>query len=99
MAAVVTLITGAADDSGFKGIGGYFQRSERVHFGEAIAGEVRFTRLDTGKKCAGVGGFKPHSSGGAGACLAAFVYSRRQATIEQQREFGALWQERARHLA
>lgn len=97
MAAVVTLITGAADDSGFKGIGGYFQRSERVHFGEAIAGEVRFTRLDTGKSVQVSADLSRIPLAVQARALLPLCIQG-QATIEQQREFGALWQERVRAI-
>jgi formylmethanofuran dehydrogenase subunit E len=46
MANVVSLITGAADSAGFKGIGGHFERCNRLAFNVPMEGEVRFTRLD-----------------------------------------------------
>lgn len=48
MATIVQLVTGAADESGFKGIAGNFRRRELMSFGVPIQGEVRFTRQDTG---------------------------------------------------
>ncbi|MBU0751304.1 MAG: hypothetical protein KJ787_08940 [Gammaproteobacteria bacterium] len=49
MAAVVTLITGATEDSGFRGIGGHFNRRDRLFFGQdLVAGELRFSRRDSG---------------------------------------------------
>lgn len=50
MANVISYLTGAADESGFKGLAGRFQRSERLAFNRSINSEVRFTRLDNGKK-------------------------------------------------
>lgn len=47
MANVVSYLTGAADEGGFKGIAGQFQRSERLSFDADIQGELRITRLDT----------------------------------------------------
>ncbi len=47
IASVLGLITGAAGDGGFRGIGGRFVRRDRMFFGQPVAaGEVRFTRLD-----------------------------------------------------
>lgn len=48
IASVVTLITGATLDSGFKGIAGRFDRRKLMYFVADIADEIRFTRLDTG---------------------------------------------------
>lgn len=49
IANVVSLLTGAAADGGFKGIGGHFDRRSRVLFAVDMAAEVRFTRLDNGE--------------------------------------------------
>lgn len=48
IAAVAGLLTGAGGDGGFKGIAGRFVRRGLLSFGAPIAGETRFTRLDTG---------------------------------------------------
>ena len=47
IANVVSLLTGATEDTGFKGIGGRFDRRQRLFFGADIPGQVRFTRLDS----------------------------------------------------
>src|SRR5574340_1822296 len=49
IANVVGLLTGAAQSGGFKGIGGKFDRRNLLHFDAGISGEIRFTRLDTGR--------------------------------------------------
>src|SRR5690606_24268413 len=49
IAAVAGFITGAANAGGFKGIGGRFGRRDLLRFGVPMTGEIRFTRLDTGK--------------------------------------------------
>jgi len=46
--AVLGLITGAAGDGGFKGLGGRHVRRDLLHFGVDIESEARFSRLDTG---------------------------------------------------
>jgi len=48
IANVLSLITGAAQDGGFKGIAGRFERRHLPFFNSAIEGEVRFQRVDTG---------------------------------------------------
>ncbi|MBE0549736.1 MAG: hypothetical protein IH627_19175 [Rubrivivax sp.] len=48
IAGVAGLITGAANDGGFKGLAGRFGRNGLLRFGVPMAGEIRFTRLDTG---------------------------------------------------
>jgi hypothetical protein len=46
--AVLGLITGAASDGGFKGLGGQHVRRDLLKYGVDIAAEARFTRLDSG---------------------------------------------------
>lgn len=48
MAAVVTLVTGAAGEGGFKGIGGRFSRRGLLAFGCPVDGVARFRRVDSG---------------------------------------------------
>lgn len=48
IANVASLITGATAETGFKGIGGHFDRRRLLAYGEPIDGQIRFTRLDTG---------------------------------------------------
>lgn len=48
VANVASFLTGATQDAGFKGIGGRFDRRELLSFDVAIAGEIRFTRVDSG---------------------------------------------------
>ena len=47
IANVVSMLSGAMSDSGFKGIGGRFDRRERLFFAVQMQGDMRFTRLDT----------------------------------------------------
>ncbi len=46
MANVVSLITGAAGEGGFKGIAGSFERRSRLSFNADIPSDIRYTRLD-----------------------------------------------------
>jgi len=45
---VLALITGAAGEEGFKGLGGKQARRDLLRFGVDIPAELRLTRLDTG---------------------------------------------------
>jgi formylmethanofuran dehydrogenase subunit E len=49
IANVVSYITGAKEEDGFKGLGGVFARNNLLFFNAKSKGEIRFTRLDTGK--------------------------------------------------
>lgn len=49
IAGVVGLVTGAANEGGFKGLAGRYARNGLVCFGMPMRGEIRFTRLDNGR--------------------------------------------------
>lgn len=49
VASVASLVTGAANEGGFKGLAGRFARQGLLRFGVAMRGEIRFTRLDNGR--------------------------------------------------
>lgn len=49
IAQCLSLITGAANEGGFKGLGPAYARNNRLYFGCDISGEVRLTRLDTNR--------------------------------------------------
>ena len=46
---VAGLITGAANEGGFKGLGGRFARRNLLRFGVPMDGEIRLTRVDTAR--------------------------------------------------
>ena len=48
VAAVCGLLTGAAGDGGFPGIGGRFDRRDLLRFGDGATGRIVFRRRDTG---------------------------------------------------
>jgi formylmethanofuran dehydrogenase subunit E len=48
IANVLSLVTGATVDTGFKGLGGRFDRRQLLAYEVAIEGQVRFTRTDNG---------------------------------------------------
>jgi hypothetical protein len=47
-ARILSLVTGAAEEDGFKGMLGRFDRRELLVFGASITSQLRFTRIDTG---------------------------------------------------
>lgn len=49
IASVAGLVTGAANEGGFKGLAGRFARNGLLGFGVPMIGEIRFTRLDNGQ--------------------------------------------------
>lgn len=48
IANVISMITGATIDTGFKGLGGKYDRRDLLFFNVDIPGEIRYTRVDTG---------------------------------------------------
>jgi hypothetical protein len=97
IANVVTMLTGATHDTGFKGIGGHFDRRKLLYFSADIAEEIRFTRTDTGQAvdvAARVQGvpFAPQTSELMQTCL------NGSATKEETALFRKHWQARVRSL-
>lgn len=97
IANIVSLITGATHDTGFKGIGGRFDRRNLLFFDAEVGGEIRFTRADSGAAvdvAANLGRVPgdPRMRELMGMCLGGV------ASDEQKREFGRLWQARVRAL-
>lgn len=97
IANVLSLLTGATGDSGFKGIGGQFDRRRLLAFGAPVAGQIRFTRLDT-QESATASARLDRVSGDSRLrelmprCLSG------TATADEARLFQTLWQERVRKL-
>jgi hypothetical protein len=90
---VIGLITGAAGDGGFKGIGPRFRRAGLMAYGIKQEQEVRFIRVDTG---ASIGAdynasiVAPHAS--QGPLMQAIMSGT--ATPDDVQSFGAVWQQR-----
>ena len=90
---VLSLLTGAAGDSGFGGLGGRWRRRGRLRFDPALAGAVRFRRVDSGafvdvRFDASAAPRAPEVA----ALLPLIVAG--SATEAQRRQFATLWQER-----
>ena len=97
VANVISYLTGAADDSGFKGLAGRFQRSGRLAFNSPIKGEVRFTRLDNGEKVQ----VSTHlQSVPASPKIRELMplCVQGQASEDELRQFGNAWQQRVKVL-
>jgi hypothetical protein len=98
IANVVSMLTGAMSDNGFKGLGGRFDRRKRLHFAvEGMQGEMRFTRLDTGQAVYVAANLQlvpasPRMSVLMASCLAG------NATQAEANEFRQLWQARVRSI-
>jgi hypothetical protein len=97
VANVVSMLTGAMSDNGFKGIDGRFDRRNRLFYGMEMHGDIRYTRLDTSQTVQLATKLQrvPASPGLAGLmaiCLA------NTATLAEIAEFRQLWQERVRSI-
>lgn len=98
IASVFGLLTGAAGEGGFKGLGGRYGRRNILGFGNSsLAGEVRLTRLDSGTTVTASLDLSllpgdPAIPELLGAILAD------QAGDGERAQFARLWQERVRRL-
>lgn len=94
---VVGLITGAAGDEGFKGLGGKQSRRDLLRFGTGIDAVLRLTRLDTGTIA--LLDYRPEAVPPAPemATLMARVVGG-VADAWEQMEFARLWQDRVRRM-
>jgi len=93
MATVAQLVTGAAPETGFQGIGGRFGRNDLLHFDQPMRGSIGLRRKDTGAAVqveldASVVPWPDEMR-----TLLPKAVSGQASTAELQR-FGELWQER-----
>ncbi|MDO8811059.1 MAG: FmdE family protein [Gallionella sp.] len=97
IANVVSMLTGATSETGFKGLAGQFDRRRLLFFAVDMPGEMRFTRLDTGRAVYVAANLQhvpgsPRVSELMANCLA------NTATPDEIAEFRRLWQERVRRI-
>lgn len=95
--AVLGLITGAAGEGGFKGLGGRHARRDLLAYGAEIGGEARLTRVGGGQSV--LLDYHPERVPPAPempALMARVVGGA--ADAEERAEFGRLWQERVRRI-
>lgn len=97
VATIVQMLTGAAGNSGFKGLGGRFGRAGLIRHAPDLLLSLRFTRLDT-NAAAEVG--VDLSLVPASPLVEGLVrrVSSGKATAEEEHKLGELWQERVRRL-
>jgi hypothetical protein len=97
IANVVSLLTGATSDTGFKGLAGQFDRRNLLYFNAAVPLDIRFTRTDSGRQVdvaarPGQVSGDPEMPGLMQRCLSG------QGDTASLRRFGELWQDRVRRL-
>lgn len=97
IAGVIGLLTGAAGEGGFKGLGGRYTRRDLLSFGADVPLEVRYTRTDGGGRVdamADLGRVPPLAEMGElmPRCLAG------TASGAESARFAELWQERVRRI-
>lgn len=97
IANVLTLLTGAAQQGGFKGIGGRFVRRDLQRFAAELPMSLRFVRLDTGAAVDAAADLSrvppdPQMPMLMKRCL------QGDASREEVRHFGALWQQRVARI-
>ena len=97
IANVVSLLTGAAGDGGFKGIGGRFDRRDLLEFNAEIPLQMRFTRTDNGA-CADVAAHLSHVPADPDQAGLLQRWVAGESTAEETLRFGMLWQERVRRI-
>ena len=99
IAAIATLLTGAAPETGFGGIGarGRFARRDLLHFDTPIGGLMGVRRRDTGQ---GVILDLDTARVPAGPQMAALfpIVATEGASADEHKRFGALWQERVEKM-
>ncbi|MBV2181416.1 FmdE family protein [Castellaniella sp. MT123] len=98
IANVVSLVTGSTTDTGFKGLGGRYDRRDLLRFDQHdLSGEIAFIRRDTG---AGVD--VSYSAQRVPPSAAAMPLLQKiltgHASDAQKQEFGQLWQDRVRRI-
>jgi formylmethanofuran dehydrogenase subunit E len=97
VAQVFTLLTGATAENGFKGLAGRHARNHLLHYASKGVQGVRVRRNDTGQEVEVNLDASTVPSDPAQQSLIPLVLGG-EATPEQEREFGRLWQDRVRRL-
>ncbi len=93
----IGLVTGAAGDTGFKGLGGKFARNARLFFAADITGDVRLSRLDDGSSVTMTYDPSPVPPDAQMRPLMQKLLSN-QASPDERLLFGRLWQARVERI-
>ena len=97
MANVVSMITGATTDNGFKGLKGNFDRRNLLHFNRAINGTMKSTRLDSGANV--TVDFNSSVVPAPAELMPNLLASLEDDTpIEEKQAFAKVWQERVKQI-
>lgn len=91
VASVVTLLTGAAGNGGFKGLAGRFSRRDLLAFAVSGIEEIRFTRRDTGASVSVSLDLSPVGGDPRMGQLLSTLLSGQGSAVEAHL-FGQLWQ-------
>jgi len=94
---VLTLVTGAAADNGFKGLGGRHARNHLLHYAQGDVAGIRFRRNDNGAEVEIEIDASPVPGDPMMRPLMQLAMTG-QADDTQRREFGRLWQDRVRRM-
>lgn len=97
IANVVSMLTGATQDTGFKGIGGRFDRRNLLFFNVDVPLEIRYTRMDTEEKIDVAANIRQVAADPEMATLMQRCLTNK-ASAEDARRFGTLWQDRVRRI-
>lgn len=97
IANVVSMLTGATQDTGFKGLAGRFDRRHLMFFDAAVPLEIRFTRTDTGAKVDVAANLQAVASKPNAPMLIRRCLSD-AASAEELRRFASVWQDRVRRI-
>jgi hypothetical protein len=97
IANVVSMLTGATHDTGFKGLAGRFDRRQLLFFKADVPLQIRFTRMDTGEKIDVAANLRivagdPDTASLMQRCL------NGDARAEDKRRFATAWQDRVRRV-
>lgn len=97
IANVVSLVTGATTDTGFKGLAGQHDRRNLLHFSANVPGEIEFTRRDTGASVSVSYSARDIPSSPTTMPLLQKILAG-QASDSQKRDFAQVWQDRVRRI-
>ena len=97
IANVLSHITGATETLGFKGLNGNFVRHDLMKFNDSITSSIKLQRLDTGKTIELVyNPSKISQNPQVGPLMQKIMQN--QATADDKKLFGELWQERVKNI-
>lgn len=97
IATVVQMLTGAAGNSGFKGIAGRFGRAGLIRYKPDLLAMLRYTRLDT-QEAVDASVDMAHVPAHPDLQPLLERCSAGTATAQDEQRLGELWQQRVRHL-